>query len=114
MPGLVLVLANGALATLLIGLISSRFRDVPQIISSVVQIVFFVTPIMWKPELLQGRSEVVEFNPFFHLIEVVRAPLLGVVPARGSYFAVLLITLVNLLVTGAFFVRFRSRISYWV
>jgi homopolymeric O-antigen transport system permease protein len=113
-PGLILVLANGALATLLIGLISARFRDVPQIIGSFVQIVFFVTPIMWKPELLQGRSDVVEFNPFFHLIEVVRAPLLGAVPSRSSYFAVLLVTLINLFVTGAFFVRFRSRISYWV
>jgi lipopolysaccharide transport system permease protein len=113
-PGLFLVLANGALATLSIGMVSARFRDVPQIVNSIVQIVFFVTPIMWKPELLQNRSYVVEFNPFFHLIEVVRAPLLGTMPSRNNYFAVLLITLINLAVSGAFFTRFRSRISYWI
>ena len=113
-PGLFLVLANGALATLSIGMVSARFRDVPQIINSIVQIVFFVTPIMWKPELLQNRSYVVEFNPFFHLIEVVRAPLLGTMPSRNNYFAVLLITMINIAVSGAFFTRFRSRISYWI
>jgi lipopolysaccharide transport system permease protein len=113
-PGLFLLLANGALVSLCIGMVSARFRDVPQIINSMVQIVFFVTPIMWRPELLQTQSYVVEFNPFFHLIEVVRAPLLGAMPSRENYFAVLMITVINVAISGAFFVRFRSRISYWI
>ena len=75
---------------------------------------FFVTPIMWKPELLRTRSYIAEFNPFYHLVEVVRAPLLGQMPSANTYLAVLLITLINLMVVGAFFARFRSRISYWV
>ncbi|MHB8271394.1 ABC transporter permease [Bradyrhizobium sp.] len=113
-PGLIVVLINGALASLSIGIISARFRDVPPLIGSVVQIVFFVTPIFWKPELLKGREYVTDFNPFFHLLEIVRAPLLGSMPSAKSWFAVLLITLTNIVITGAFFSRFRSRISYWV
>jgi lipopolysaccharide transport system permease protein len=113
-PGLIVVLINGALASLSIGIISARFRDVPPLIGSVVQIVFFVTPIFWKPELLKGREYVTDFNPFFHLLEIVRAPLLGSAPSAKNYLAVLLITLINIVVTGAFFSRFRSRISYWV
>jgi ABC-2 type transport system permease protein/lipopolysaccharide transport system permease protein len=113
-PGLLIVVINGALASLCIGIVSARFRDVPPLIISVVQIVFFVTPIFWKPELLKGREYVTDFNPFFHLLEIVRAPLLGGVPSAKSYLAVLLITLINVVVTGAFFSRFRSRISYWV
>jgi ABC-2 type transport system permease protein/lipopolysaccharide transport system permease protein len=113
-PGLAIVVINGALASLCIGIISARFRDVPPLISSIVQIVFFVTPIFWKPELLKGREYVTDFNPFFHLLEIVRAPLLGSVPSAKSYLAVLLITLINVVITGAFFSRFRSRISYWV
>jgi lipopolysaccharide transport system permease protein len=113
-PGLLLVLVNGAAATLCIGMISARFRDVPQLINSAVQIVFFVTPIMWKPELLRARTYIAEFNPFYHLVEVVRAPLLGTWPSTTNYVAVLLITLINFLVVGTFFARFRSRISYWV
>jgi len=113
-PGLLVVVANGALASLCIGIISARFRDVPPLIGSVVQIVFFVTPIFWKPELLKGREYITDLNPFFHLLEIVRAPLLGGVPSAKSWFAVALITLINVVVTGAFFARFRSRISYWV
>jgi lipopolysaccharide transport system permease protein len=113
-PGLLLVLLNGSAITLLIGMISARFRDVPQLINSVVQIVFFVTPIMWKPELLRTRSYIADFNPFYHLVEIVRGPLLGYLPSTTTYVAVLAVTLINLAVVGAFFARFRSRISYWV
>jgi lipopolysaccharide transport system permease protein len=113
-PGLLLVAINGALLSLLIGMISARFRDIPQLIASVVQIVFFVTPIMWKPDLLQHRSYIATLNPFFHMIELVRAPLLGGRPTLDSYLAVLLITALNLIVVGTFFVRFRARIAYWV
>ncbi|WP_375413877.1 ABC transporter permease [uncultured Bradyrhizobium sp.] len=113
-PGLIVVVINGALASLSIGIISARFRDVPPLIGSIVQIVFFVTPIFWKPELLKGREYITDFNPFFHLLEIVRAPLLGSVPSAKSWFAVLLITLLNIVITAVFFSRFRSRISYWV
>ena len=113
-PGLIVVVINGALASLSIGIISARFRDVPPLIGSVVQIVFFVTPIFWKPEMLKGRDYITDLNPFFHVLEIVRAPLLGGVPSAKSYFAVLLITLINIVITAVFFSRFRSRISYWV
>lgn len=114
LPGLMLVTINGALLTLLIGMVSARFRDIPQLIASAVQIVFFVTPIMWKPELLQQRTYIATLNPVFHLIELVRAPLLGNVPSLQSYAAVLALTLVNLAVVSIFFTRFRARIAYWV
>jgi lipopolysaccharide transport system permease protein len=113
-PGLLLVTINGALSSLFIGMVSSRFRDIPQLIGSVVQIVFFVTPIMWKPELLQHRAYIATLNPFFQMMELVRAPLLGSIPSLDSYVAVLVITLINFVVVGMFFVRFRSRIAYWV
>jgi ABC-2 type transport system permease protein/lipopolysaccharide transport system permease protein len=113
-PGLIIVLINGALANLYIGIISARFRDVPQVVVSVVQIVFFVTPIFWKPELLQSRAYLADLNPFYHLIEIVRAPLLGQMPTAKHYLAVVLITLINLAIASAFFARFRARIAYWV
>lgn len=113
-PGLFVVLLNGAAISLFIGMFSARFRDVPQLVNSVVQIVFFMTPIMWQPELLKNRTYIVDYNPFYHLIEVVRAPLLGAVPSTGSYLVVAAITLLNVIIVGAMFARFRSRIAYWV
>jgi len=112
--GFLLVTLNGALACMYLGMMSARFRDIPQIIASFIQIAFFITPIMWKPELLGEHANLMAFNPFFHLIEVTRAPLLGQLPSAGNYAAVALITVLNAAFAIAFFVRFRARISYWV
>jgi ABC-2 type transport system permease protein/lipopolysaccharide transport system permease protein len=113
-PALMLILLNGALLTVYIGVLSARFRDIPQLISSVVQIIFFVTPIMWKPTLLARHAYIADLNPFYHLVEIVRAPLLGNVPSLVNYLAVLLITAINLGLAGYVFTRFRSRIAYWI
>jgi lipopolysaccharide transport system permease protein len=113
-PGLILVVLNGTIASLTIGIVSARFRDIPQLVASFVQIVFFLTPIFWKPESLKGHAYVVEFNPFYHLVEVVRAPLLGNLPSASNYWSVLLLTLINMAIAYAFFSRFRARIAYWI
>ncbi|WP_315831401.1 ABC transporter permease [Bradyrhizobium prioriisuperbiae] len=113
-PGFLLIVLNGALTSIYIGMVSARFRDIPQIIASIVQILFFLTPIMWKPELLGSHSVLMTFNPFYHLVEVFRAPLLGVVPSVENYVALGLISVANFILAAAFLVRFRARISYWV
>ena len=113
-PGLALLLLNGIWAGLLLGVISARFRDVPPIVASIVRILFFVTPIIWMPELMPERAFVLDFNPFFHLVEVVRAPLLGKLPGLVSWLAVLGITLGGWIVAFEFFRRYRRRIAYWV
>jgi ABC-2 type transport system permease protein/lipopolysaccharide transport system permease protein len=69
---------------------------------------------MWKPELLHRRAYIAVINPFYHLIEIVRTPLLGNVPDLKNYLAVLLITAVNLGLAGLVFTRFRSRVAYWI
>lgn len=112
-PGLLIVLLNCAVATLSIGVVSARFRDIPQFVNSIVQILFFVTPIMWKPELLADHR-LLNLNPFYHLIEIVRRPLLGLMPSLDDYAIVLLISALNLTLGSAIFIRFRSRIAYWV
>jgi ABC-type polysaccharide/polyol phosphate export permease len=114
LPGFFILVANSAFVAIYLGIISARFRDVPQITASLVQIAFFVTPIMWKPEFLGSRQMVATLNPFYHLVEIVRAPLLGEVPAFEHYVAAALITAVNATLAGFFFVRYRSRISFWV
>ena len=118
LPGLVLLCLNGIWVGLLLGIISARFRDVPPIVASVVRILFFVTPIIWMPEIMPGRAQmltlVLDFNPFFHFVELVRAPLLGQAPGFVSWLAVSGITLGGWLVAFALLRRYRWRIAYWV
>jgi ABC-2 type transport system permease protein/lipopolysaccharide transport system permease protein len=113
-PAIVILCLNGVWAGLLLGLLSARFRDVPQIVTNAVQVVFFLTPIIWQPELLPGRALVVTFNPFFHAVEIVRAPLLGAPPPLLSWLAMLAATFVGAAVALAMYVRYRRRIAYWI
>ncbi len=114
LAGVCLVMANGVWIGLLLGLICARFRDVPPTVASIMQLVFFITPIIWHPSLLPGRHRVVELNPFYHFIEVLRSPMLGALPSALTWGAVLGITLLGWLVTLLLFLRFRRRIAYWL
>jgi ABC-type polysaccharide/polyol phosphate export permease len=92
-----------------------RFRDMQQLIASLVQISMFVTPIFWPPESLHGmgRRFFVDFNPLYHMIDIVRAPLIGNVPASESYIATLVVAVVGWAITYLAFSRFRRRLAYW-
>jgi ABC-type polysaccharide/polyol phosphate export permease len=113
--GIALLMINGAWIALLLGMCCLRFRDVQQLVSSLVQISIFVTPIFWPPSQLHEpfRSIFVTFNPLYHLIEIVRAPLIGQVPELSSYVAVLIILVAGWSAAFVLFGRFRGRLAYW-
>ncbi len=113
-PGFLLLAFNAVLISLTVGMVSARFRDIPRIITSFMQIAFLITPIIWTPDLLGPRAYLAYANPLFHLIEIVRAPLLGSLPSAQTVAATLAVTAINFVAAAFLFVRFRSRIAYWV
>ena len=113
--GLAIVAVNGFWIGLLVGTLCARFRDLPQIISSFMQVAFFVTPIMWKADQLPPHvSWVVAVNPLASLLYLIRDPLLGTVPDTTAYVMGIGMLLAGLGVTIPFFARFRARIVYWL
>jgi lipopolysaccharide transport system permease protein len=114
LPGLLLILLNAVWIALLLGVLCARFRDIPPIISSVVQLAFFLTPVLWRKEMLGQHQWAADLNPLYHLIEVVRAPLLGQPAASHSWVIVVLMTIAGFVITMPFFARYRGRIAYWV
>jgi len=113
-PALLLTCVTGLWASLLLGLLCARFRDIPPIVTSLLQIAFFLTPILWHPELLPGRHRVIQWNPFYHYVELVRAPLLGNAPPPQSWVVAIALTLAGSLLTFVIFSRYRARIAFWV
>ena len=115
-PGLLLILLNGAWIAFLLGMFALRFRDVQPLIQSLIQITMFVTPIFWPADSLTGMRRIVYvgLNPFYHLMVIVRNPLMGLLPPLNSILAVLLITVMGWTVTYFAFSFFRKRIAYWV
>jgi ABC-type polysaccharide/polyol phosphate export permease len=112
--GLVLIAVNGLWLGLFLGMLCARFRDIPPIVASVVQIVFFLTPVMWQVEMLGGYRWLADLNPLFHFLQVVREPLLGRSPALLHWAATLAVTVLGWALTLALFSRFRARVAYWV
>ncbi len=113
LPGLALLCINGVWVGLLLGLLSARFRDIPQIVASVVQVTFFITPVIWQPQSLPGRAFLIQLNPFYHFLELVRGPLLGQAPGLVSWLVALGVTVAGWLVTLAMYRRYSWRIAYW-
>jgi ABC-2 type transport system permease protein/lipopolysaccharide transport system permease protein len=114
LPALAVLAVNAVWISVLFGMLSARFRDVPPIVTSFVQVVFFVTPIFWMPSLLGPWQKLAELNPLFAAIDIVRAPLLGMSPAPYSWAVMGVMTVVGGLGTFVLFARFRSRIAFWV
>jgi len=115
-PGVFLVLANCAWIVLLLSMICLRFRDLQQLITSLIQILMFITPIIWMPDSLpaESRTFFVEGNPFYYFIELVRAPLLGRLPEPSIYAIALLVAVSGWTLAYFTFCRFRRRIPYWI
>jgi ABC-type polysaccharide/polyol phosphate export permease len=114
-PGLALVLLNGLWVSLLFGIVCLRFRDVPPLVSSALQISMLITPLFWPADTLTGpkRLVFVELNPLYHVVDVVRGPLVGHVPEAISYAVVVIMAIGGWSLTYAMFKRFRKRIAYW-
>jgi lipopolysaccharide transport system permease protein len=113
-PGLILFLINAAWISLAVGVLSTRYRDIPQVIANALQVIFFLTPIFWSPESLPNRPAFVLLNPFYHLIEIVRAPLLGEVAPLLSWGHCVGMALAGLGFTAWLYRRAHARIAYWV
>jgi ABC-type polysaccharide/polyol phosphate export permease len=113
--GLLLLAVNLVSATVILGLLGARFRDIQQVMASLLQLLFFITPIVWFPAVLSGRGgSIAAMNPIYAFIDVVRAPLLGGVPAPASWPVAIGVTVAGSAVASIAFARFRHRVAYWV
>jgi ABC-type polysaccharide/polyol phosphate export permease len=114
-PGALLVCANLAWLGLILAIVCARFRDVVQIVSNIVQIAFFITPLMWKANYVEhGRFFLVDANPFHHLLAVSRDPLLGVPPSLESWLFCGVMAVLGWLIAIAVFLRCRRFVPYWL
>lgn len=113
--GLLIVLLNGAIYGVILAMIGARFRDIAQIIASIMQVIFFVTPVMWMARILPPQYQfIVKFNPFAQFIDVVRLPLLGSWPSLHNYIVISAITILGILLMSFLYYRGRHRIIYWL
>jgi ABC-type polysaccharide/polyol phosphate export permease len=114
LPGLALLLANLFWMALVLGILASRFRDIIQMVTTLIQIMMFATPIMWPVSSLKGETWIAEVNPVYHFIELIRAPLLGTPPALLSWVVSVATVVVGSGAALYLLNRASKRIVFWI
>ena len=113
--GFLLTVINISWISLAVAIASARFRDIAQIIASVMQFANFMTPVFWRPDSRSGLMHMIlVFNPFFHMLDAIRGPLLGQTPSALTY--QVLVTMAVLGWASAFsaFAMTRRRIVHYL
>ena len=113
--GILIVLLNGIWVGLLLGTVCARFRDMPQIVASLMQVAYYLTPVMWRRNQLPPDWRwFSDLNPFQSFLNIVRDPLLGEMPPPIAWEVTGAVTVIGFIVATLFFSRFRARIVYWL
>ena len=112
--GLLLMLINVTWVSMLVGIASARYRDIPQIVVSIMQFAIFMTPVFWLPDRFGKHQVFLDFNPFYHLLQAVRAPLLGESVRSGSYVVLVSMAVIGWITTFLIFARTRRRIVHYL
>jgi ABC-type polysaccharide/polyol phosphate export permease len=114
LPGLALVYINQVWVTFVLAILGTRYRDLVPIVATVVQIMLFVTPIMWPITALGDATIIAYINPLYHLIEVVRAPMLGMAPHPLSWVVAVSMAMAGSMLAIALLTRASRRIVFWL
>lgn len=114
--GLIAVVVNIFWMGLLLGLLSVRLRDLPMLISTFLQLLFMITPVIWPAKALGSRISLAEFNPLYHLLECVRAPLLDAATStlNNHLFIALFMALVGTIFTLIVYSVWKRHLVYWL
>jgi len=115
-PGFILATINLTWMALILATICARYRDMPQIVASVIQVMFYLTPIIWMPKTISAHvnSYLLDLNPAYHLLEIMRAPLLGTMPTASNWLVSIAMAVIGSLLALTFYGNYRRRIAYWL
>lgn len=115
LPGAAIAITSVFMLGSALAFLSARFRDIPMLLSSLLQITFFVTPVMWQSSLLTGDARVLLLiNPFVPLVDVMRSPLLGEAPSSTTWIQCLVILMGSSLIAAWTFIASRRRLAFWL
>ena len=94
----------------------SSFHDLEQVVTNIVQVLFYATPIIWMPSLVLGREFYMEYNPFYHVINIIRIPVIDGDMQIWQSSLVVSIALLGCLILLNYYIyrRFSKMVSYWV
>lgn len=114
-PAMVIVAINAAWMATILAIICARYRDLPQVVANVLQVGFYLTPVVWLPSLLKaGDAWFLMPNLFYHLIEIVRVPIVSGEFQASHWLVSLAAAALGWIAAILVLARYRRHISYWI
>ena len=110
--GLVGVLCNLYWIIYVLGLLGARFRDIEWGVQAFVPLLFFISPVIFRPDRLPEGLNIIWWNPLSYFIEAMCAPVLGSMFPTYTY-----VVLGTLCVTGFVLIlclRGAQRLVFWM
>lgn len=113
--GLPIVICTVSLMGLVIAFPAARYRDVQQLIGAALQVLFFITPIVWAPINMSRRQRLLaHYNPLAHLVALVREPLLGRAPHPADWSWSIGTLFVSFALAVIVLAAYRKRVIFWL
>jgi lipopolysaccharide transport system permease protein len=113
-PGVALTLLFGYLLGIALGPLCARFRDIPQIVQNIMQLMIFLTPVFWAPEAVKNKPFLKDGNPLYHLVEVIRGPALGYAPTELNWIVVISMVAMSIALALLSLSVSRDRVYLWI
>ncbi len=113
-PGVILVIGNLVWIVGILGFLGARYRDLSPAISSMITILFFLSPVIYKPDQLGFKSYIMWLNPFTYLISLIRDPLTGQASPAFAYIVTTASLLIGYSVMTIMIEKYRYRLLYWL
>ena len=118
-PALLLIVLNCVWVSICFGILATRYRDIGPLLFSLVQLLFFMTPIIWNDNTLRSQgagqwSKIIELNPLLHYLDILRAPLLGAEQEMRHWIVVIVLTVIGWLFAALAMRQYRARVLYCV
>ena len=112
--GFFMLMIFGFWISALLGCLSLRFQDIVPAVTSIIQVMFFVTPIMFQTSRIPGGNSLSNFNPFYHILVVVRGNIINENVTLYNWIAVLVINIIGIGITLWVMRWARPKLAYWV
>jgi ABC-type polysaccharide/polyol phosphate export permease len=116
-PALLVVVLNIAWMGAIVAVLGARLPDIHELIGSILMVSFLFTPILWHADQAPVdtlRGAIARANPLFHLIEIVRAPLLGEPIEQMTYIYLGTMLVIGGLSAAWVYRRFARFVPLWV
>jgi ABC-type polysaccharide/polyol phosphate export permease len=113
-PGTLLVLINLLWIIQVIGYVGARYRDFEPLIASIIQPLFLITPVLFRPDQLGPAIFIVYINPFAYWLKLVRDPLLGHSPDPTTWLVCIGMAIAGWTLALRLTIRKRAQLGYWV